>query len=211
MGDIDISSIHTCFPKYVKPPERLIQLVEWISGTTYTDLLTPDFRGNYFNFWNGVEIDSDRFGLFLHQADGTTAGYWFYQSCPPERAPIVIIGSGSGQCEFYVIADSLEDFAARVVETQTGIFEMDEPVDLDNSPDDVERFEQWLYQLGNWLEDNWGITAETRQQLIARDPKADHPDFEAWLEDQVERRQQTLASKKVAQVSDPLSQVRRFF
>jgi hypothetical protein len=197
MRSINIPSIYECFPAEMNPPERLIQLVEWISQTADIDSgALPGFEGSHINdYWieNGSHL-ANQFGLFIHQADGTLAGFWFYEGCDIEKAPIVVLGGGSGQYEVEVIANSIEDFASRIVEGKTGIYDFDGVLDEDNYDDDDDPNEfwgwdirKWLTDLGNWLEENWGITPEIRQQFIDNDPKQDHPDLQKWFDKWTEK------------------------
>jgi hypothetical protein len=191
MSEDNVQSIYDCFPVKIKPPERLIQFIEWTLETFEVKAI-PGFQGAWLNdFWieNGSYL-ADHFGLFLCQADGTRAGYWFYEGCSIEKAPIVILGSGSGQTDVRVIASSIEDFASRFVEGKTGIYDIDSLQGYDENGDETDDpnefwdwdIKGWLNELGNWLETNWGITPEIRKQFIEKDPTQDHPDFEEYLD-----------------------------
>lgn len=201
----NLQSIYECFPPNINPPEQLIQLVKWISETANPDSgVFPGFEGNRLgDHWieNGSHLAS-QFGLFIHQADGTLAGYWFYEGCDIEKAPIVILGSGSGQGDVEVIANSIEDFASRIVEGKTGLYDFDGVLDEDNYDEGEDLIQlwgwdvrAWLDDLGIWLEETWGITPAMRQQFIKNDPKQDHPDlqewFDRWSEEQIKIHKQS--------------------
>ncbi|MEL6606288.1 MAG: hypothetical protein AAFP20_24070 [Cyanobacteria bacterium J06614_10] len=197
MGQIDISSVSGCFPTGNLPPARLIQLMEWLSQTAYTDLPTPDFCGGLLDdFWieNGSYL-AHHFGLFLHQSDGTRAGYWLCDGCEIDDAPIVILGSGSGQGEVEVIANSIEELVSRILVGRTGIWELDDlwrlyqaecESNTDNtSATDISEnslsMQQWFTSLESWVEREWSLMKEARQQLLSKTPKDERPSLEAWL------------------------------
>jgi hypothetical protein len=110
MAQIDQASIYAHFPIGIHPPERLVQFLEWLSGSEYrSDVRLPYFHGEWLDdFWveNGSYL-ADHFAPFIHQSDGTRVGYWFYEGCAVENAPIVILGSGSGQGEVRPLQFSL--------------------------------------------------------------------------------------------------------
>ncbi|MGD1952612.1 MAG: hypothetical protein ACFB14_23650 [Leptolyngbyaceae cyanobacterium] len=213
MGQIDIPSISDCFPTSTTPPVRLIQLIKWLSQTVYTDLLTPDFCGELLgDFWieNGSYL-AHHFGLFLHQADGTRVGYWLHDGCEIDAAPTVILGSGSGQDEVKVIANSIEDLVSRILVGQTGVWELDDLWRLyqaeresstDSSVATNDREERlpmshWFTTLENWVEREWNLTKEARQQLLSKTPKDDHPSLEAWLERWSDEQQAAQAANSI--------------
>jgi hypothetical protein len=213
----NLQSIYDCFPKGVKPPERLIQLVKYILGTPYAQETTfPGFEGDLLNdYWieNGSLL-AHKFGLFIHQADGTLAGYWFYEGCDIENAPIVILGSGSGQYQVEVIANSIEDFASRIVEGKTGLYDFDGVLDEENYDDDDDPDEfwgwdvrGWLVDLGNWLEESWGITSVMRQKFIEHDPKDDHPNLQEWFNRWTEEQQNIEKQKPIYPILQEIHRV----
>jgi hypothetical protein len=174
MAQIDQASIYAHFPIGIHPPEKLVQFLEWLSESEYrSDVLLPYFHGEWLDdFWieNGSYL-ANHFALFIHQSDGTRVGYWFYEGCAVENAPIVILGSGSGQGEVKVIANSIEDLAARIVAGNTEMWELDE----------LQANQEWIAQFAHWLKENWGMTPTVRESLVTHQPQQDHPDFGEWL------------------------------
>ncbi|QUY43361.1 hypothetical protein [Acaryochloris marina] len=171
---IDLPSIRQHFPRSIALPERLIELLTLLHQKYryYHCDEEPLLKGVFFDDYyikNGNDL-ANHFGIFMLSSVGDRVGYWFYEDCSPDNAPIVIIHESGG----LVLANSLEEFLERLI--QDTFWDYCCRSDFETDPNNG-----WIDEVDIWLHEVVQIIPRTREELLF-DPSKNHPDIWDWLD-----------------------------
>lgn len=169
---IDLPSIRQHFPLSIALPERLVELLTFLNQKYRYNSCGPFFLGEFFDDYdikNGSDL-AEYFGFFILDSTDTSVGYWFYEGCSPENAPIVAIHDYRGT----ILANSLGEFLERVI--QNVFWDV-----LDRSFFETDPDNGWIDEADIWLRESLNITPRTREEL-SFDPGKNHPDLNDWLD-----------------------------
>lgn len=201
MAFVNVASFYKYFPSRVTVPVRLVELAEWLSQTINDDeCYLPSFIGENFSehhALNGSDL-TESFGIFIGLGDGSKVAYWFYDGCDIDKAPIVVLGS---EGDLGIAANSIEEFIACIIERQfpdtcwaarlsdfyLHLYSDDDEIESsfgdEANTDFIKPNGDWLVQLTEWVENNWSLDSESRQNLTSIDPSLNHPNIEKWFDD----------------------------
>lgn len=172
---IDLPSIRQHFPCTIALPDRLVELLTFLNKEYRYHCCDdePLFKGEFLDDYyikHGSDL-AHHFGFFMLSSIGDRVGYWFYEDCPHENAPIVIIH----ECGGLVLANSLEEFLERL--TQDTFWDYCCRSDFETDPNNG-----WIDEADIWLHEILHITPRTREELLLFDPSKNHPDIWDWLD-----------------------------
>ncbi|KAI9133746.1 hypothetical protein [Acaryochloris sp. CCMEE 5410] len=169
---IDLPSIRQYFPLSIALPERLVELLTVLNQKYRYNSCGPFFLGEFFDDYyikNGSDL-AEYFGFFILDSGDMSIGYWFYEGCSPENAPIVAVIDYRGT----VLATSLEELLERMI--QNTFWDVYDRSSFETRPDNG-----WIDEADIWLRESLHITPRTCEEL-SFDPGKHHPDLNDWLD-----------------------------
>ncbi len=160
---VNVESLQRNFPEGWDVPPLLLEFADRLEGIGAGTIGYFDLQSERFNdYWieNGADLHP-YFAFFLCDPTGGQVGFWLYDGLATVSPPIVLVGS---QGELQILADTLEQFFARLAKGETGVPDLDDREDRDRESTE-------LFQ---WLESRGGQSPGP--QSVA------HPDLAEWLE-----------------------------
>lgn len=170
------------FPPGITMPPELRMLCDYLDRTGYPlsghHKLRPE--GAALRAWFGGDSEATRqLAGFGAGADGSTLALWLYAGPDASKAPVVHLGSEGDA--LMVLANDFREFLhlLGIGYGEIGFEDLDAPP---QEPESAER-------LRGWLASEFGIVPPETGGALVRAAKARHPDFAAWVQESVRRRE----------------------
>lgn len=159
-------------------PNPLVKLIEYqkdIGSIVSGDFELTD-RGNFFvtRWFRKSEAVAKQFVIFGVDHLQSLYGYWVYEGCLMENAPIVYLGSeGSNNT---ILANTTEEFFELLALGKECLGDISEWVQNENANEETINFR-------NWLKINFNIStiSESRSFAIIEKAKTSHPNLNDWV------------------------------
>jgi hypothetical protein len=166
------------FPAGVAVPEMLRALLQFESQSG--DWYSGYFQLDQWEFADAAWFAGDRdtaeqFAVIGRGPDGSLYALWLYPGRTPDDAPVVFLGSEG--TENNLLAGSLRDFMALLA---VGADELGFAASWGNVVQ-ADRPAERLDEFRLWLDSSFGIVAPAMPGVLIATARANHPDFEAWL------------------------------
>lgn len=163
------------FPSGVVMPSALRELCDYVDGTDYPISGFMELRpmGEALKYWLSPDFQArDALAGFGAGPDGSILALWLHAGTDASKAPVVHMGSEGDQLR--VLANDIAEFLLLfgIGYNELGFDDLSEP------PEEPESAEA----LRKWLSKKFGLKSPKVGQPIVDKARANHPDFEAWME-----------------------------